>query len=1417
MCYLLLLREIADYVNSEDVQKYSARIRESLRELNFKENSYILIADKVPREHRGSTSLAFLQSIPWIAVFDLFDPSSREDGLHYIFNETSDSARATVKELGDFKNIQPGEDMSTRGTTWIFRDKSMHESDWVCNSKDSLYRALSAYKERSPTGRIHCVFLAFGDESSEEMADVVESSFSIIGRHAGRYITIISEKKEIINGIVRYSKPGIRKDVTNSSLSGFPWKLFKSNVKDMLGPTHFHEPGATTELPYFAGKTMPVLNKRLNSLTDLEMYFPYPSLPDSVSEIEKARDNFYKGGVVNQLNLFHQHDIERTHQMDLTSSIDHYLKDLSKASSDMSSHVETVTLRYEPGSGATTLCRRILWNKKSTYRCAVVKAITPDTDYQIEVLYSFLFNADMPYQPPVLILVDNFGEQDVRQLMDKVSDRKVKCVFLNAVPIAKSSESGDENVAELRQLDKTEIKRVKQVLVDVTSEDDSRREAAEKVLEREKRFIWLGLELFGRDYFDIKQRLSDHIKHIISKNLMDESKDFYQMILRFSCLLDYYSKGRSIFPHPCATDILFQGRGPSAEPIDYIEVLHHKFGGLLLEGFNESNGCHGWRPAHALVGEVVRKEMDLLSVTKELLVKMNGGYSYAKKYLISDAVTVCLEREKKYDVRSDSKIDAGFALETGVDDDISGILEVRTRYSPLIKDINLNPDPEVGVDNALDILITLNENVTTDQHKARTWQQIARVIAYEIGMKKVSSANLQIGRVKRLVGPSAESGKSLTHGFEVAHLAIDQAIKIQESYVHHLVTKGAFFMAELRELEKRSCIGTQDVAAMIKQAITTCKEGIRVYDNALRKSVQDYHNGYLHSMVGKIQMVVRLLEVFKRLPYFTQHTLGPDESFKSYMNEGVHPDELNGLFDEDELTYLLSLRGTAVELSNDLFEEIKLRRTQTYKSYEIHELNNVKLRALKLRRLFYDVTKLDRTHLSHDLGYHEDIVNDIFSQYDETPFSSWKRLSNSKVAKIYQTLHSAVRKMPISSTGMLVYARAALQVQEKPTMSELAEYVDYWCQRCPKSVWAHLFNYMIHFPVPNFPISKNVTSVKSSIAMCNNSSQIRKSQRRSGAEYLLGKGMGLDAIVRPHELSESGQDMNGTKFWQSYTVVERLERLLGRKVRQGVLSYRDIEILFDNERYPKDSRDDLWFCLGFTVNGPYAYDPINNDGYQTLKKLSCRDTKLNDRRQEPTNSLDSSSSATETRSPAKSGDKCTTSRSKAKTTYTPPTRKTPTPISNLSAKHTGSSVVSESKKELPTTSNSASETPASTHGQTSRESWKTCPKLAIAIRSSGGSQVIFRPTQVDKQGRVHHGTPVRGSRKSADCFTHKSGKVPQNCNFAHFWCGDTLQFICTKCTDEHKVECKDKNKHASFIHNLGAYRNRDGEDWRLKK
>ena len=1395
--------------------------------------------------------MSFLQNIPWVAVFDLFDPSSKQDGLHYTCNETTDALRATIRTLDDFKEATDKDStLSTRGTTWILSNEEMQKGDWIKCSKDCLYRALSTYKEGSLPGRLVCVFLCFGESAVEEMADIIESSFSILGNSASSCVTIISETTPVAEAFIKASKLSLRKELRECSITGIPWIFLKEIVREMVGPSKFEERGATTELPFFTGQLKEVLNKIVNSWNDLEVYSPNPRLPKFAEVIEKERDAFYKGAQASQINLLQNHTIPRSLEKVTNTKVERALKSLSKENIDANYHMKTVTVPYEPGSGATTLCRRILWNKRKDYRCAVVKAITSSTDYQIDKLQRIGYDErNFSYSLPVLVLVDNFPESDVRLLTDHIMKRQTRCVVLVTLPISKSATNTKFEITPLRKLDEMETSLVKNILINITSDNQKRREA-EEVLEREKRFIWFGLELFGRDYVKIEERLQNHI-HSTLMAFLGDSQRMHKLMLEMCCFLNKYSNGCIILPHSVVLDCLYDTSLVAKQRCSAIQDVHEVFGGLLVEEQNETNGYYGWRAAHSLVSEVITSGITIEDTAIRTLEQVCSGKAYAMKFLRQQVFRLFLERKRISDpvFLEEQGTDDG-AVGTDLENEVFGFYGKRTRYSPVITDIL---DKESNIQSALNVLLTICEQATQTEDKAYVWQQLARFMGYEMRAKEMDKENELHKRLYNAVMKEHPVKLSMpSTGIDAAHIAVDIAVSYQPNYINHYTTKGVLYLLQLRDFKP-------PLLRSLPEAIEICRKALGVYDKALQNSREPNH----FSMIGKIQAIVSLLQIVKDLPCFQYE----DRKFTTYLKEGDVPPELAEVLSLNEQGYIQGLGSTTLDLLNELFRNVKFKQTTTYDENEIRGLNNAKIRASNLRRKFYEITGFDKRELTceeysvrlsptpnQNLALYQQMVQDMLFFKDETPYSAWSNLSDGEVSRIYQLLKSICLPGRGSHNDMLICSKACLQLKDRPPVDELDKIVNIWVEKFPNSEWAHLFYYMIHFPIPNGSLAPYNSSTKASVSKCANIVREKAGSgfRKSGAEYFLGKGIGLNAILSNQEFRWlETKWKTKTDFWRGKEPSERLERVQGQKEvgSKGIISYKGIQLHFDNTLYPNESKDDLWFYVGFTVAGPYAYDPVDKDTYATLRRQT-----------EWCASLPSAFSSSErfngsekwSPSSRHLGRMARTSRNSSETlqdlVYDQPHKvrssprlprddhdgvsdwETDWPFPSSSSSSSASASANRKysnpgwglhKSALPTERTDEWKNPKAAerwlemeHAKKKQENWKA----VTGIR--GDKKKTFKPTGVASDGRLHHGAFVLGALKSKECSFHNAKseiQVTKRCNFAHGCRGDTLQFVCTKCTDENLTCCKEKNRHEQFIWNLGPYYTSSGDVWKKGK
>lgn len=377
---------------------------------------------------------------------------------------------------------------------------------------------------------------------------------------------------------------------------------------------------------------------------------------------------------------------------------------------------------------------------------------------------------------------------------------------------------------------------------------------------------------------------------------------------------------------------------------------------------------------------------------------------------------------------------------------------------------------------------------------------------------------------------------------------------------------------------------------------------------------------------------------------------------------------------------------------------------------------------------------------------------------------------------------------------------------------ELDKIVSIWVSKCPTSAWANLYNYMIHFPVPDKRLATFNHEANESIKKCNQIvlEKTGKGFRKSSADYFLGKGTGLYAIA--NSLQFPALDTKGetkTDFWRSKEVSEKLERVRGQKDvnSNGVITYKGIQLRFDEKRYPKQSKDDLWFYVGFSVSGPYAYDPVDNDTYTILCSSASEsgerklfELKMNAPKKAKNFSLSSKCFNTHVQSAKLSWESVDSVNEPTTSSH----------ASYSSALQLKSTPPEEQTSKPPLTSQQSG--PWNLMCIKHRK-WKSVEG------TRGLDKRTFQATCVDKKtGKLHHGAGVLSAEKSKECDTHTSEgwdiNITSRCPFAHSWMGDTLQYVCYKCTRDGKQICREKRNHEQFIWNLGPYYTEEGTVWK---
>ena len=563
-----------------------------------------------------------------------------------------------------------------------------------------------------------------------------------------------------------------------------------------------------------------------------------------------------------------------------------------------------------------------------------------------------------------MILSDNFPEIDTQGLSERLQERGTKCVLIATYPVGRTDADSTSDNKPLGQLDEHEMILVRKIVIDVTK-DKKRRREAEEVLERERRFIWLGLELFGREYVKIEERVRNHIQSTLST--LGDSRDAHERLLHFCCFLHFYSNGADILPHSVLVDFLHEASGETDSECAQVSYTHDKFGGLILDEFSETYGYHGWRPAHSLVSEFVKSQMNVKEIAEQLLEHADRGTAHVNKYLKQQLFQILLHRER---VSNEATIPreedvADDEMSTSIETEEQGSYDVRTRYSPLILEILGGED---GSRRTLDLLITVCQKARKTKYIAFAWQYLARFIGYEMRFKKFDGEDILHSRLFDEINSNRDGEAMQTipeTGVQAAHVAIDIAINLQPKYRNHYTTKGVLYILRLRDLTAES---GHDLEALMPDVIDIGRKALEVYDHA----IPGKHGHNLYSVIGKIQVIVLLLKIVKSLPCFYLE----NSSYTRYLEGGKIPTGMADLLPQEDHSFIQSLGQIFLDTLNELFQDVKYKLLTTCDENETRRLSCTNVRACKLRREFYEITEFDRSEIV-------DTQEDLLSQAKE--------------------------------------------------------------------------------------------------------------------------------------------------------------------------------------------------------------------------------------------------------------------------------------------------------------------------------------------------------------------------------------------------------------------------------------------------
>eukprot|EP00795_Rhopilema_esculentum_P000409 gene409-10076_t len=440
--------EIPEFLKKHNPNSWTQwlEIKKHLKNFDTDNNQYILVTDRIPSLDEEQAKI--LANVPWKLVLDL-DPDSDIRGFLTQFTpgETKGGMIETYTP-SNLKEVNNESLLDNKRMHWLFVNGRNLESnpasqrdlrlsnqdmpmqsikDWKKNYKtpieDFIKSCCKSLDSMKPT---FCVVLDIQRGVSTQIAQIIVEKLDERFIYGGFAMSYLSFAPEIDID-----------DLPNAEFSSLPLNLFVTGVSSLLG--------------CFDDKYQLPSSQQYNFLTEyLEiMYRGCEDIPDELSDDDKEKfknkhlKSFLAGNVITFPSLYFRHDATRN----ITTEIINYIRSLqSKVSKS-----QIVQITHAPGSGGTTVARRVLWDLHTTVPCAVVKmeyapeSFGPDSDgekYLISLCDRISFLEDRCRIPPV-ILVD--GSSRVARILSDCVVRKMegRAIILRCSNYQSGSESED--------------------------------------------------------------------------------------------------------------------------------------------------------------------------------------------------------------------------------------------------------------------------------------------------------------------------------------------------------------------------------------------------------------------------------------------------------------------------------------------------------------------------------------------------------------------------------------------------------------------------------------------------------------------------------------------------------------------------------------------------------------------------------------------------------------------------------------------------------------------------------------------------------------------------------------------------------------------------------------------------------------
>lgn len=350
------------------------KFREHANSFKSSQTHYILLADSM--EQNDVQNFKSLSVIPWKMVLD-FNPSSEDEGLYKAFNSQGTLQRTLspitpgqIKKIG-FSNLP--KQIDSKRTQWLFVNGRKEDTD------DCKPKSFPEWEQKS----VKHIATFFSCCSQGEKFDNQKSITCLLlptSKNSAPYVEVTL--KRFAENFSDFNLNFACIDDSYKRMSGFPhiqvFPMSSQQLKDGIEclfkvsnnpekykmPTFHGEvfvPFSTREYVYMSENV-----ELLYAGCETETINLDGDEKEREKDEEEHRRSFLSGNLISSASLYFNHDAKREIEKDIEIHIQRLLDQSLK-------HSVTVRIAHSPGTGGSTIGRRVLWNLHNSFPCAIIK------------------------------------------------------------------------------------------------------------------------------------------------------------------------------------------------------------------------------------------------------------------------------------------------------------------------------------------------------------------------------------------------------------------------------------------------------------------------------------------------------------------------------------------------------------------------------------------------------------------------------------------------------------------------------------------------------------------------------------------------------------------------------------------------------------------------------------------------------------------------------------------------------------------------------------------------------------------------------------------------------------------------------------------------------------------------------------